>query len=163
QTHAAVVETPPFEHMDRWLGMQVARAILDGDWLGGWAVSYDSSPAYDYLLAAVYRVFGTWDAMLILQGCLGALVPLLLYDVGRRLWSAAVGLVAAVLAALYVPAVFYEGLTVKYGLIPFVTVGVLWAATRLRAGGGPWAMGLFSGLLLLLRPNAALLLPLVVG
>ncbi len=163
QIHAAVMEAPPGEHMDRWLGLQVASAILDGDWLGGWAVAYDSSPAYDYFLAGVYRVFGTWDAVVLLQVGLGAIVPLLLYDVGRRLWSARVGLVAALLAALYVPAIFYEGLTVKYGLLPFALAGVLWAAVRLRTGAGAWAMGIFSGVLLLLRPNAALLLPLVVG
>lgn len=155
-----VLVLPPPEDMDRWLNMLVARTISEGDWLGGWAAPYDSSPGYSYLLAIVHRLTGgSWATALVVQLALGALVPVFLYDVGRRLRDEATGVVAALLGALYVPAIFYEGLLVKFSLVPVATAGLLSGVVRLR-DGEPRAgvrAGVFAGLLVLLRPNAALI------
>jgi hypothetical protein len=148
--------------MDRWLNTEVASAIARGQWDGGWAVAYDSSPAYSYLLAALYAVSGGWTAALVFQLVLGALVPLLIFDVGRRLYGPATGLLAAVLAALHVPAIFYESLLVKFGLVPVVTAAALLGAVRLRGSGtvlAAVASGLALGALALLRPNTVLMAP----
>src|SRR5439155_1470718 len=77
---------PPEVGMDRWLSMHIATAVADGRWLGGWAAPYDSSPGYAYLLAALYRICGRqWPGPLLIQIALGALVPLLVWDVGAGL------------------------------------------------------------------------------
>jgi hypothetical protein len=38
-----VVDAPPVPGMDRWLAMEIAAAVARGEWLGGWAVPYDST------------------------------------------------------------------------------------------------------------------------
>ena len=158
-----VDELPP-PGMDRWLNMQIASAIAEGDWLGGWAAPFDSSPGYSYALAVLYSLSGRhWAVPLIVQLVLGATTPLLVYDIGRRHRGHAVGLVAALLAALYQPAIFYEGLLVKFSLVPVTTAFVLLALLRVRDGELRWALpaGLALGGLALLRPNMLVVAPVV--
>lgn len=159
------VSTPAPAGMDRALAMQLAAAIAGGDWTGGWAAPYDSSPGYGYLLAALHRVSGgRWDGPLYVQMALGSLVPLLLYDATRRLHGWPAGLIAAALAAAYVPAVFYEGLLVKFSVVPVVTAALLCATVRLPDGGWwPMAAGVAQGALALLRPNTLVVAPLLVA
>jgi len=157
-----VVEPPP--GMDRWLNMQIASAIAKGDWSGGWAAPFDSSPGYSYALALLYTLLGRhWAGPLIVQLVVGAATPLLVYGAGRRLRGHAVGLVAALLAALYLPAIFYEGLLVKFSFVPVVTAFVLLALLHVRDGELRWALpaGLTLGALALLRPNMLLVAPVV--
>jgi len=158
---------PPEVGMDRWLSMHIATAVADGRWLGGWAAPYDSSPGYAYLLAALYRICGRqWLGPLLIQIALGALVPLLVWDVGARLFAPTVGTLAAVIAAIYAPAIFYETLLVKYALLPFVVAAVLACAVRGWEGRGRWwflAAGLALGALIELRPNNVLTAPVVAG
>ena len=149
---------PSPSRMDRWLATQIASAVADGDWAGGWAAPYDSSPAYSYFLAALYVLSGrNWLGPLVVQAVLGALVPLLLYETARRLLGWSAGVLAALLAAAYAPAIFYEGLLVKFGLVPFVTASLLLACVCIqRRQAAPFAAGLAIGTLVLLRPNATL-------
>jgi hypothetical protein len=143
--------------LDRWLDMEIADAVAGGDVLGGPLAPYDSAPAYGVLLGLAYRVFGRESAgPLVVQALLGAMVPLLLYAAGRRLASARVGLAAAALGAVYAPAIFYEGLTVKFALVPFAFAALLWAL----AAGAAVAAGAATALAVALRPNAIVALPL---
>jgi 4-amino-4-deoxy-L-arabinose transferase-like glycosyltransferase len=161
-----VLEHPPPYGMDRWLSMEIAAAIAGGDWSGGWAAPYDSSPGYSYVLALLYAGTGRqWVGPLLVQLLLGALTPLLVYALARDLRNHAVGLVAALLAACYLPAVFYEGLLVKFALVPFTTALALLGLQRVREGRLGWAhpAGLALGGLGLLRPNMFLVAPVVVA
>ena len=143
--------------LDRWLDMEIADAVAGGDVLGGPLAPYDSAPAYGVLLGLAYRVFGRGSAApLVVQALLGAGVPLLLYAAGRRLASARVGLAAAALGAVYAPAIFYEGLSVKFALVPFA-FAVLLAAL---ATGAAVAAGAAIAFAVALRPNAIVALPL---
>jgi len=142
--------------LDRWLDMEIADAVAGGDVLGGPLAPYDSAPAYGVLLGLAYRVFGRGSAgPLVVQALLGAAVPLLLYAAGRRLASARVGLAAAALGAVYAPAVFYEGLTVKFALVPFAFAALLSAL----AADVPVAAGAAIAFAVALRPNAIVALP----
>jgi len=103
----------------------------------------------------------------IRQAVLGALTPLALYATARRLGSARAGLFAAALAAAYGPAIFYEGLTVKFALMPF-TVSALLCASAAAATGRRWqgaaaAAGAATALLVALRLNAIVVLPVLVA
>ena len=129
-----LIDTAPPPGMDRWLNMEVAAAIARGEWLGGWAVPYDSSPGYSYVLAALYRASGQrWIGPAAVQLVLGAVAPILLAGVVRRLRDDRTAVVAALLGALYLPAIFYEGLLVKFSLVPVVASALLYATVRLRA------------------------------
>jgi hypothetical protein len=157
------IRQPPPSRMDRWLAMEIASAIADGDPVGGWAAPYDSSPGYDYVLAALYIATGrSWLGALVVQAVLGSLVPLLLYAAGRRLHGWSVGLLAALLAAAYAPAIFYEGLLVKFALVPVVVASLLLACVLLRTWRpAAFLGGLALGVLGLLRPNMLLAAPIV--
>src|SRR5207247_2368375 len=94
---------------------------------------------------------------------LGAATPILLAAVVRRVRDERAAVLAALLAALYVPAIFYEALLVKFSVVPFVTSVLLYATVRLREGTRRWALaaGVALAALALLRPNTVLLAPVV--
>jgi hypothetical protein len=153
--------------MDRWLQMQIAVDFAGGDLSGGDHVIYESSPTYALLLGALYRLAGyNWQIPLFVQAILGALAPCFLWCAGSRLASRRVGLLAALLACFYGPAVFHEGLTTKFSLVP-VSMSALLCAAAGAAGTRHrhrWAMaaGVAAAFLVSLRPNAVLILPIVV-
>jgi hypothetical protein len=162
---AIVIDTSPPLGMDRWLNMEVAAAIARGEWLGGWAVPYDSSPGYSYVLAALYVLSGGGPLVpTVVQVTLGAFVPLALAGTVRRSGSAA-AVPAALLAALYLPAIFYETLLVKFALVPVTTAALLYATTRIPTGGRVWtlAAGVLLAALGLLRPNALAVAPVMLA
>ena len=154
--------------LDRWLQMEIARAVAGGDWLGGPLAPYESAPAYALGLGLLYRLGGgRWVVPIVLQAVLGAFAPLALYATARRLGSARAGLFAAALAAVYGPAIFYEGLTLKFALMP-CTVSALLCASAAAAAGRRWqaaaaAAGAATALLVALRLNAIVVLPVVVA
>ncbi len=157
-----LLEMPPEAGMDRWLAMHVAGAVGAGDWLGGWSADYDSGPAYAYWLGLLYRLGGQrWIVPLAVHILLGAAVCPLVYVVGRRLFSPAVGLLAAAMAALYAPAVFYETLLVKFSLVSFTVAVLLVCLVHSDGPDARWALGAGCafGALVALRANAALVGP----
>src|SRR5262249_16772020 len=131
----------PLVGMDRWLSMHIAMAVAEGRWLGGWSAPYENSPAYAYLLSVAYWASGgRWLPALVVQGLVGAVGPFLLYGGGRGVAGVRVGVLAAWLAALYLPFVFYETLLVKYALLPVVVSLVLFAAIEAgRRDSRGWA------------------------
>jgi len=152
--------------LDRWLQMEIARAVAGGDWLGGPLAPYESAPAYALGLGILYRLGGgRWLVPIVLQAVLGALAPLALYATGRMLASARTGLLAAALAAAYGPAIFYEGLTVKFALMPFAVSALLYASaaatTSRRWQLAAAAAGAATAVLVALRLNAIVVLPVV--
>jgi hypothetical protein len=152
--------------LDRWLEMQIAVDVAEGDLSGGPHAIYESSPTYAVLLGVLYRLAGrNWLGPLLVQAVLGALAPLFLYAAGSRLVSARVGLLAAFLACFYGPAIFHEGLTLKFALVP-VSVSALLCAAAGAAGEKHqrlWALGAgaAAAILVSLRPNAVFMLPVV--
>ncbi|HLY36975.1 MAG TPA: glycosyltransferase family 39 protein, partial [Candidatus Binatia bacterium] len=153
---------------DRWLDMEIARAVAAGDLLGGAAAPYDSAPAYGLVLGIAYRALGLESiGPLVIQAFLGAAVSLLLYGAGRRLASEPAGLAAAALAAVYAPAIFYEGLTVKFAVVPFTVAVLLYALAVTTANRSARAAavtaGIATAILVAVRPNAVVVLPVALG
>jgi hypothetical protein len=150
--------------LDRWLAMQIATTVADGHPFGEPWVVYDSSPLYAVALGAAYRLARRrWLVVLIAQAALGALVPLCFFGAGRRLGSARVGVLAALLAAFYGPAIFHEALTTRFALVPFVTSALLCSAASAARGAWPAALaaGATGAALVNLRANAVTVLPVV--
>ena len=118
------------------------------------------SPAYCVFLGAIQALLGPGLAGLkIAQAVIGALSVVLLYLVGRRLFSEAVGLFAAGMLAVYATHVYYTGLLLPTILVVFLHLLLIWV---LAEGWSPWRVGvagLLVGIAVLTKANALLLLP----
>ena len=114
--HALVMDARRYDE----LAQGMIHAGRDG-WMPR-AVFYQA-PLYPYALAAVYAVYPpTGDsraAVRVLQALTGAATAVLLAVVAARLFGAAAGRAAGVLAALYGPFVFYAPLLLKTTLTLF--------------------------------------------
>lgn len=136
---------------DEW-----AQQIASGDWLGQ-EVFYQA-PLYPYFLALL-QLFCGRDLWLIrvIQIVLGAASCVLLYWAGRCFFSRAAGVAAAIMLALYAPAIFFDALIQKTVLDVFLISLLLFLLSRARqkAHWSQWlATGAVLGLLGLSRENA---------
>ncbi|MFH1679313.1 MAG: tetratricopeptide repeat protein [Candidatus Eisenbacteria bacterium] len=138
-----------------------AREILREGLVGDEA--YFMGPLYPHLLAAVYGLAGRHLLLIrLLQACIGAAVPVLLYRIGSRFLSPTIALTAAAAAVLYAPLVFYTSSILDTTLS--VTL-LLWILDRLSVPG-PRASslhrlstGVLFGLAAAGRGNVVLFLP----
>lgn len=121
------------------------------------------SPAYTLALSLIYRVAGPEPLVAIgVQCTLGALSCVMLYVIGRRVFSEASGVTAGLMLAGYGPQVYYGGLLLSDTLVLTLNLAFLLALVpprgRLslpRCGAAGALLGLAVGA----RPNAMLLLP----
>ena len=146
---------------DRW-----ARQIAGGDWRGEGA--FFQAPFYPYLMATVYAVVGPRPSAVYLLQIVAAVAAIwALWRCGLRLAGWEVGLAAAALAALCGVLVFHDALLLKESLAVSATAFLLLALVAAREAGAPlrrWlGAGLLLGLLVELRENALLLVPLVLA
>jgi len=88
-------------------------------------------PGYYYFLAGVYAVAGhSYLAVRIVQALLDALTCLLVYSISRQIFGEAAGLLAAALAAVYPPFVFYTGVLLTETLSTFFLAAATWALLK---------------------------------
>jgi 4-amino-4-deoxy-L-arabinose transferase-like glycosyltransferase len=131
-----------------------------GEWgIPGSANPYDFAPGAPLFAAGIYNLIGDVSPVaarigLAVAGTLGVLV---VYLLGRRLAGPRAGLVAAGLAAVYPPTLFYTSLLSGEPLaivtVPGAVLAFLWASDR---GRSPWAWalpGLLLGLTAFVRPE----------
>ncbi len=161
-------DAPQFEaqYHDFW-----ARALLSGDWTPPTGVTdpqiphrpYFRPPGYPFFLAAGYALAGpsyVWPR--VVQMLLGLASCLLLYRLARRGFGAAAALSTTALAAVYWAFIFFEGELMAVGLLIFLMLVLLnlavgWIdAFTMRSALG---VGAVLGLTILVRPNAAVLAP----
>ncbi|QOJ15590.1 MAG: glycosyltransferase family 39 protein [Planctomycetia bacterium] len=143
-----------------------ARRIALGDWLGGSEIFYQA-PLYPYFLAAVMRTVGEGPLMIrLVQAMVGSAAVMLLFHAGRTAFSRGVGIAAALVLALYPPAIFFDGLIQKAVLDGVGVCALLLLAIRCAAQPAlpRFAMlGVCTGLLILSRENALLFVPVIVA
>ncbi len=123
-------------------------------------------PLYPFILASIFKIFGTctvasaWTAVLI-NVLAGAVTAVLLYYVGRLHFGETVGILAAwlwVLPWMYQTNAFSVSLTNAY-LAALGLTALLLLVPKMLKGKWEWiALGIYSGLLVLLQPS---LLPIV--
>ena len=167
--HLATVRGSPFSSL-----LMLDPALYD-DW--GWAIArgepwggvYFQDPLYAYFLGLVYKAFGhEYLAATALQSLLGATVAPLVFLAARPWLGTRTAIVSGALAALYLPALHYDGIILKTSLAHFLVAAWLallsWAARRAEQAPArlPWAAaGSVLGLACLTRGNLLLLVPLV--
>ncbi len=126
-----------------------------------------TEPFYAYLLACFLGLFGDTlgQTMLILfQFLLGSFFPALLYFVGKRMLSRDIGIIVGVIASLYGPYVFYEGLLLKTSLEIYFLPLFLWYLYEIFQKPSKkhfYIGGVFLGLLALIKGNVVVFLPVV--
>jgi tetratricopeptide (TPR) repeat protein len=102
-------QSPFFDHLDldsRFYDLW-AKDIADGEWIGDEV--FFMGPLYPYFLALIYKMFGTGLVIVkVTQGLLGAFTAGVTYLLGRALFGTIAGIVAGLIAALYVPFIFYD-------------------------------------------------------
>jgi 4-amino-4-deoxy-L-arabinose transferase-like glycosyltransferase len=133
EAHRLTGAREPFD--DAWTRTAWAR------WLGD--RSFYQDPLYPYAVAAVYAAGGGPREVLIVQSALGAAVAVMLAWTACLVWDARVGLLAGLMAALFAPLLFYEGMMVRaMPLAVALVAAVACAAAAARARGVRfWAAG----------------------
>jgi hypothetical protein len=143
------------QYLDAW-----ARELAAGNWLGS-EVFYQA-PGYPYFLGAVYAIFGDslWRAHQI-QMLLGSLSCVVMYFAASRFFDRRVGVVAAVLLALYPPALFFDAIIQKASLGLFLVCLTLLFVAQFQTRPSQWraaACGLSVAALSLTRENCLIFL-----
>lgn len=144
---------------DEWAGR-----IAAGELLG--SAPFFQDPLYPYLLGGFYALAGSgYTAAVFVQGLLGALVAPMVYA-GALPWFGKPSAVAGgLMAAVYLPSVFYEGMILKTWLAVVLVALLLLLLSRLNvhsARRGWLAAGVVLGLACLTRGNLILLLPVLI-
>lgn len=120
-------------------------------------------PLYSFFLAAIYSMFGAGvEAVRTVQLIIGIGTCLLFYGLGQEIGGRWCGRLAALLAALYGPLVFFEGMLLAPGLCVFLTAGAFWCLIAAVKRDRPWLAapaGLLFGVAMMGRPNLAAMLP----
>ena len=156
-------DQPPW---DAFFYAQAAEAVAAGDLTGGRNGAYISSPPYLYFLGLSFWLFGR-DVLAprIAQAIFGALMPLALFGIGRRIYGRLAGWLAAVLGTGYGLFVFYDGELMKTSL--GVTVATTALYLLVRAGPRTHNLtfvgtGLLLGVVALIRSNLLPFVPVAV-
>ncbi len=137
-----------------------ASRIADGNWLGLGEGAFWQAPLFPYFLGTVFALLGR-DLFLaaLLQMLLGAMTVVLIYSLGKRAFDAQVGLLAAFLAALYGPFIFFGAVLHSTTLEVFMTTAMLLHLTYTfhHPRTAHWLLsGILIGLACLARPNLLL-------
>lgn len=141
---------------------------------------YEFPPLFAYLAAALYKLLGPDPVILrFLNVGFGVLACAFVYLIGKALAGRKVGLLAALLACLYKPLIFYSVVPLKEMFSVCLFALMAWLLLSLNgkpvpgkgekpAGNGRFhtllraaALGITLGLLINVRPNAVILLPLI--
>jgi len=149
--------------------------IMDEEYHDGWAqeiaagrlfknVPFYRTPAYPYFLGLIYALFGHGYYMPRLIGIIiGSLSCVLIYLIGKEVFSHKVGLTASLLASFYSMFLYYDTmlltvyLEIFFCLLSFLLM-LRWMKhkSRLNIIG----VGFFVGLASITRPNFSILIPL---
>lgn len=119
------------------------------------------SPLYAYFLGSIYRLFpGDLAAVRLVQLLLGVSTVFFIALATMKLFGTGTGVLAAFLAALYAPFLFYEMQIMKPALgICLIAGGILASVFAAESALAAILAGLAFGLSALVRENLILLLP----
>ena len=88
---------------------EYARELATGTWAGR-PMPFWQAPFYPYFLAVLFSFFGeNYYLPRLLQALAGTVTCLLVFKLGREVFSPTVGWIAALGAALYGPFLYFEG------------------------------------------------------
>ncbi len=153
-SHSLILDSIAY---DRW-----AKALVWGGELP--ATKLMQAPLYPWFLSLIYRIFGpSLTAVRSVQALLGIFTCAFITVITRRLFrSSTAGIIAGLLAALYLPALFYEGILLPASLVLFLNalfVLLMVPDTGQARPARLMAAGFVLGLSVMTKPVALLLLP----
>ncbi|MCI0410548.1 MAG: glycosyltransferase family 39 protein, partial [Acidobacteria bacterium] len=134
-------------------------------WWGGKEI-FRTAPLYPYWVAALLALSGgSLQFVILVQLLVGALHPLILFGLARRIFDTRAGLAAAALTALYGPFIFYQGVLLRDWLPPMVEPLAVLALLEANESGRSrsWAVAGAALGLAILTKETALLFSLLVG
>jgi 4-amino-4-deoxy-L-arabinose transferase-like glycosyltransferase len=138
-----------------------AQEVSSGTFVG--TTPYYLGPLYHHVIAVLYALFGPDpEVVRIFQCFLGAATCVIVYWIGRRAFSDAVGLLAGCILALYGLHIYYAGIVLPTMLVTFLNLAFLLLMIPGECGYR-WprclAGGLLAGMATLAKSNALLLVP----
>lgn len=151
--------------------------ISAGQWYGN--ETFYQAPLYPYFLAVLMLFAGPSILFIrLVQAFLGAMACGFIGAGAKRLFDPKTGVIAAVLAALYAPAIYYDGIIQKASLSMFLIAALFYLLTVLQSQQPrkrqdsrtsfrnnkiviAVGIGVVLGLLCLTRENALLWIPLI--
>jgi tetratricopeptide (TPR) repeat protein len=143
-----------------------AREIAAGDLTS--RIPFFRAPLYPYLLGGAYRLAGGPDFTAVRGGqlLLGAVTPLLVWAIARRLLPGRPGLAAAAafVSALDGMLIYFEAELLLESLLAPLSALLVWLILRARETGAArrwFAAGLALGAFAVTRPNVLLFAPLL--
>ena len=144
----------------------IARSLAHGDGfkLDGNSTAY-RLPGYPLLLAATYAVFGDSKVPIrIIQVIADAISCLLLFNIGKKMFSEKAGLLAAAILALFPIQVLYVSHVMTETIFTTILLLIVWVVVEESDVHGPAQfiiLGALTGLGMLMRTTVALV-PLVI-
>lgn len=157
-----LVEAPM---LDEYYHVEWARSLAAGDWIGSEA--FFRAPLYPYLLGLSFALFkGSAFAARIVQVSYGALTPVALFFLSRRLVPRGGDVAAGLVACLYPFLIYFDNELLIVSLIVLLDLLLLIAILRADEvpSWGRWLLaGVVMGLSAIARPNVLVFAPFVLG
>ncbi|MEO0116557.1 MAG: tetratricopeptide repeat protein [candidate division WOR-3 bacterium] len=151
----AKANDPLFFHpqMDPLYHHQMAISILKGGWLA--EKGFFRAPLYPYFLALIYKIFGI-NLLIprIIQALIGSASCLLIYLIGKKIFSPKVGTIAGLVATLYPLLIYFDGELLLTNLLIFLTLLGFFLFLKEKI----FLSGLSFGFAAITRPNILLFL-----
>jgi len=156
---------PSFEYpmVDELWHLNWAKEIISGNFWGDGA--YFRGPLYPYFLALIFKVSGSsifWTRFL--QIIVGSFSAVMIFLIGRKIFSQTIGIVVGFALAAYGTIIFYETMfliAVVYILLLLVSIYYLLKIEG-KVNYGQWLLaGILLGLAAIARPNILFVTPLI--
>lgn len=133
---------------------QIARKVAeDGDLTRD---LFWQPPFYPLFLSSIYKAAkGSILAAKIFQMIIGVITCILVYLLGARIFNNSIGLLAGIIAAIYMPMVFFEGELLATGWAAFWAVALVLGFLKAAEKSGTWGyfiVGLCGALSIITRP-----------
>lgn len=142
--------------MDPAYHHKIAQLVLQGDFAGGDEPFY-RSPLYFYILAGIYKLFGTgYLAPRIVGAAMGAISVVLIMHLGCKIFNAKSGVISGVIALLCWMLIYFDGelLTTSFTILMGLVLLCLFVRTlRNPSTRNLIGFGLFFGLTAITREN----------
>lgn len=155
-----LVEAPM---LDEFYHVEWANSLAAGDWIG--TEAFFRAPLYPYLLGVLFVLFkGSVFAARIVQVVYGALTPVVLFFLSRRVLPRSGAIAAALVACAYPFLIYFDNELLIVSLV--VLLDLLLLLAILRADEAPtWGRWLGAGVLMglsaIARPNILVFAPIV--
>lgn len=126
-------------------------------------IPFYRAPAYPYFLGLIYAIFGQgYYLPRLISIIIGALSCILIYFIGKELFSHKVGVLSALLACFYSMLLYFDSMLLTVNLeIFFCLLGIFWLLKWLenRTNLSIILAGVFWGLASITRPNFLIFVP----